>query len=88
MLRGPEDLGGIAGTLPSRPVAGFTCISAEPLLVDGQQIKCPHAVLGSRAGVAPGGLETGVPEELGDDDEVGATAHEGRCEGVPGPGAG
>jgi hypothetical protein len=36
-----------------------------------------------RAGVDPGCFEPGVAEELGDDDEVGASAHQRGGEGVP-----
>src|SRR5712692_5442203 len=69
--------------IASSPAAGRAHSGCPSLFVDEEQIKCSHAVLDGRAGVSPGGLEAGVPEKLGDDDEVGAAAHEGRCEGVP-----
>lgn len=55
----------------------------SPAFVDEEQVEGPRAVLGGGARVAPGGLETAMTEELGDDNQVGATAQEGCGEGVP-----
>lgn len=53
------------------------------LLVDGEEVDGSGPVFSGGPGVDPGGLEAGVAEELGDDDEIGAAAHEGGGEGVP-----
>jgi len=52
-------------------------------LVDEEQAEGSGAVLGAGAGVAPGRLEAGVAEGLGDDDEVGPATHEGGGKGLP-----
>ena len=56
---------------------------ATPLFVDEEQVEGSCAVFCARAGVDPGGFEAGVAEELGDDHEVGAAAHERGRERVP-----
>ena len=53
------------------------------LFVDGEQVERACAVFCARPGVDPGRFQAGVAEELGDDHEVGAAAHERRREGVP-----
>jgi len=55
----------------------------ETLPVCGEQVEGSGAVFGGGPGVAAGGLEAGVAEELGDDDEVCPSADEGCGEAVP-----
>ena len=51
--------------------------------VHHQELERPGPVLGAWAGVAPGGLNPGVAQQLGDDHEVGAAPDQGGGEGVP-----
>jgi len=48
-----------------------------------EEVEPVSAVCCARAGVAAGGFQAGVPEELGDDHAVGPAADERRREGVP-----
>jgi hypothetical protein len=51
-------------------------------LVDEEEVERSCAVFCAGAGVAAGGFQACVAEELGDDHEVCAAAHEGGREGV------
>lgn len=51
-------------------------------MVDVEQLERVDRVLPRGSAVGACGLQAGVPEELGDDDEVGAAAHEPCGEGV------
>ncbi len=51
-------------------------------MVDVEQLDRVDRVLVGGSAVGAGGFQAGVSEELGDDDEVGAAAHEPGREGV------
>jgi len=53
------------------------------LFVDEEELERSCAVFCARAGVTAGRFQAGVSEELGDDHEVGAAAHERGRERVP-----